>query len=228
MPQALQNVAVEIEQIAAAAEKPFEVGHPAEDRLIEQFNSHHVPVLFPFSAQKPNVLHIRFEQGLAVGRIGMGLVKARGIIVHLADPYQSAKAPGQVIVVEADAPIPHVHAGRVALVGAHCIIGPGIVAIGSDRFDLTAATTKPPRTHGGEGMIGTGYVGWVVEAAAMSTGALRSGRFLHVGPGPPGQTLSAVGGGEGVIVEFQEDINPVLFEGLGGKPKPKPSRSGRA
>lgn len=64
-------------------------------------------------------------------------------------------------------------------------------------------------------MIWAGDVGWVVEAAAVSTGALHCGCLLHVGPSPPRQTLAAVGRGEGVIMEFKENINAIVFEGLG-------------
>jgi hypothetical protein len=48
----------------------------------------------------------------------------------------------------------------------------------------------------------------------MSAGAVCVRRLLHVGPGPPGKTLAPVGRGEGVIVEFQKDINVLLGKGL--------------
>ena len=47
----------------------------------------------------------------------------------------------------------HVHAGRVAQIGAHRIGGPGIIAVAPHGFDFAAAA-EPPWAHRGHGIVG--------------------------------------------------------------------------
>ena len=42
------DIGIEIEEVSAAAEKALKVGHAAQDRLVQQFDSDDVPMLLPF------------------------------------------------------------------------------------------------------------------------------------------------------------------------------------
>ena len=152
------------------------------------------------------MFHEGFEQILSVRFFFVRLVEARGVVVHLRDPYQSTKAPGSIVVIEPHAQVAHIHGGRVALVGAHCKICPGVVPFGAHRLD---AATQEGHT------IRVGDVRRSGAAAAMATGRAAVHVVLHV-PGPPWKAFSAVGGCEGIIVHLQKDVDPLFREGLDG------------